>query len=838
MNNDIIQNIPSFGSDYKGLSTIQAQEASKKYGFNVRPVTQNKTWFKRALGIATEPMILLLCAAAIIYFFLGDHIEALILLISIVPVVIMQFIQQQRTDQAIEALNKIMVEFCQVYRDGHVQKMETKILVPGDMVYLTAGDKAPADGVLLNSHGLMIDESILTGESVAVTKKSFLAKNELTEEEKLYQGTLVVQGEGYFVVTDTGLHTAYGKLGSLLEKIEKLQTPLQKNIRRLVSRVAIAAIFISLLVGILLTLQYDWIHGLLGAITMFMSLIPEEFPIVFSVFLIMGVWRMTKQKALTREMAMVETLGSATVICTDKTGTLTEGKMALEEIYFNNKICEVKNLKKHSADFEKLIKSALLALEQVAIDPMEVEVQNFATKLGINVEQYYHEHALIEDKPFEAKTKTVHHLWKNKESVCIQFSAGAPETIFKNSALSSHDKKLAEKAYEEMASKGQRVIAIAKKDCSDSKTIALENMEFVGLLAMSDPPRAEVKAAIDICQKAGIRVMMITGDNKLTAHSIAEQIGLKHNETIIVGTELENISSEALKEIVRHHDIFTRVKPEQKFEIVEALQSLGEVVAMTGDGVNDAPALKKANIGIAMGQKGTEVARAAAGIVLLDDNFSTIVNAVREGRRIYDNLRQAFVFLFSFHLPVVGLAVLPLFFGQPLVFLPIHIVFLELFCDPASVIGFEREKARQHLMLESPRGPHEPLINIKLLSKILIQGLGILAISFGFYYYFAINSNQMETGRTLAFASLVISQTLLILTSREWHQIKSNWLLLIISFLTLVFLYFSLTLPAWQNIFHLTDLNIEQTKYLIFVPILSVVLIKLLLKIKKIKSNL
>lgn len=833
MNTDIIQNILSFGPDYEGLTTAQAQAAAIRYGFNVRPITKNQTWFKRALKIATEPMILLLCSAAVIYFFLGDHIEALILLVSVVPMVIMEFIQEQRTDQAIHALNKIMVEFCQVYRDGRVQKMETKNLVPGDFVYLTAGDKAPADGILLNSNGLMIDESILTGESIAVTKKSFEKEIPLSEENKLYQGTLIVQGEGYFLVTDTGVHTAYGKLGTLLEEIEHIQTPLQKSIRSLVRKVAVAAIFVSLLVGGLLTFKYGWIQGLLGSITMFMTLIPEEFPIVFSVFLIMGVWRMTKQKALTREMAMVETLGSATVICTDKTGTLTEGKMALEEIFFNNKILNTRDLEKNKNEFEQLIRSALLALEQIAIDPMEIEVQNFAAKLGINVEQHYENHDLVKNKPFESKNKIVHHLWKNKEGVCVQFTAGAPETIFNNSTLSNEDKKLAEEAYAQMAGKGQRVIAIAKKDCSDSSTIVLENIEFVGLLAMSDPPRAGVKDAIDTCQKAGIRVIMITGDNKLTAHSIAEQIGLKHNEEILVGADLDNLSPEALQEIIRRHDIFTRVKPEQKFEIVQALQSIGEIVAMTGDGVNDAPALKKANIGIAMGQKGTEVARAAAGIVLLDDNFATIVNAVREGRRIYDNLRQAFVFLFSFHLPIVCMGVLPLFFGKPLIFLPIHVVFLELFCDPASVIGFERDPARRYLMLEKPRGPHEPLINFKLLNKILIQGIGISAVAFIFYYYYAIHLNQLGIATTMVFSIIVILQTLIILTSREWHQIKSNWLLMVIAFLTILFLVFSLTIPSWRHVFHLTVLNFSQIKLLIIVPIISVLVIKLLVKIKK-----
>ncbi len=832
MNEDILAKIIPLGAKYKGLTAAQANSAQTKYGLNTRPATKPKTFLVRFWHIASEPMILLLLAASTIYFFLGDRVEAFFLLFSVIPVVVMEFIQQQRTDQAIQALDKIMVEFCQVYRDGEVKKMETKYLVPEDLVYVTAGDKAPADGVLTNSFGLMIDESMLSGESIAATK-SAISGSAISEDNKLYQNTLVVQGEGYFVVTATGVHTAYGKLGSLLQKIEQLDTPLQKNIHKLVRSVAIVAIFVSILVGILLTFESDWVQGLLGAITMFMSLIPEEFPIVFSVFLIMGVWRMTKQKALTREMAMVETLGSATVICTDKTGTLTEGKMALEEIFFNNKVHTIKDIKKDEKDFEKLIKTALLSLEQIAIDPMEVEVQNFATKLGIDVPAYFHTHTLVQDVPFESKNKMVHHLWKDAQNVCIQYSAGAPESIIQNSNLSASEKKSAQTAYETMAGNGYRVIAVAQKDCSLDKNISVKNLEFVGLLSMSDPPRAGVKEAIDTCQKAGIRVIMITGDNQLTAHNIAEHIGMKHNEQLINGTDLENLSDDALKEIVRRHDIFSRVKPEQKFAIVNALQNLGEVVAMTGDGVNDAPALKKANIGIAMGQKGTEVARAAAGIVLLDDNFSTIVNAIREGRHIYDNLRQAFSFLFSFHLPIVGLAILPLFWGEPLVFLPIHIVFLELFCDPAAVIGFERESARRHLMLEPPRPANEPLINFKILYRILVQGVGMLALSFGFYYYFVIYLHQLELGRTMAFASLIISQTLLVFITREWHQIKTNWLMLIISGSTIFLLFFILYLPTWREVFHLIKLNNQQTVQLISVSFFSVLLIKLLTKIKK-----
>ncbi len=835
MSDEILKKIQSLDKKYTGLTSTEFQTAQTTYGLNIRPIGKRKTWLDTLWGIISEPMILLLLISAIIYFFIGDKIEAVILLISIVPVLIIEFIQEQRTDEAIKALDKMMVDFCEVYRDSEVKKMEAKYIVPGDLIYVTAGDKVPADGFLLNSFGLLVDEAMLTGESVTAQKNAIKKSSALKDENKLFQGTMIVQGEGTFVVTATGGHTAYGKLGNLLEKIEQIDTPLQKKIHSLVKTIAIIAIAVSVFVGIIITYRYGWSQGLLSGIAMAMSLIPEEFPIVFSVFLIMGVWRMTKQNALTRKMAMIETLGSATVICTDKTGTLTEGKMSLEQIFFKSKTHTVKEIKKHSTEFLSLIKTSLLSLEQIAIDPMEIEVQNFATKIGVNISDFFREHTLLQDLPFESKNKMVHHLWKDTKNACVQYSAGAPEFIIKNSSLSDEEKNKATKAYENMADSGYRVIAVAKRDCEADESIIVKNLEFVGLLAMSDPPREGVKEAIDTCQKAGIRVIMITGDNKLTAHNIAENIGLKHNEEIIIGSDLDNLSDEALQETVRRHDIFTRVKPEQKFNIVQALQSMGEIVAMTGDGVNDAPALKKANIGIAMGKKGTEVARAAAGIVLMDDNFSTIVKTIQEGRHIYDNLRQAFVFLFSFHLPIVGLAILPLLFGHPLIFFPINIIFLELFCDPATVLGFEREKSRQNLMTEKPRPTDEPLINLKLINKILLQGFSILAVSFGFYFYYAINLGQIDIGRTMAFSSLVLSQTILILISREWVQVKSNILLLVISLLTIFVLALIIYLPSLHRIFHLETLNLNQIILLCTVPLLAMIATTLISKKLKYK---
>ncbi len=824
MNTEILEKILPSATKYQGLSTQEYEIALNKYGPNLRPAQKKPGAIKRLIGILSEPMILLLLIAALAYIVLGDYIDTVILLISIIPILIIEFIQERRTDKAIEALDKIVVDFCRVYRDGKIIKTEIKKLVPGDLVYLGAGDKTPADGVLIDSSGLLVDESMLTGESVVVAKASTEDVKNITDENKLFQGTLIAQGEGCLLVTDTGAATAYGKLGNLLEKIERLDTPLQKSIRKLVRGVAIIAIAVSFIAGVLITLQSTWINGLLGATTLAMSLIPEEFPIVFSVFLIMGVWRMTKQKALIREMAMVETLGSATVICTDKTGTLTEGKMSIEEIYYENKHHTKKDFENIKEILKPLMKTVLLSLEQVAADPIEIEAQKFATNLGIDVNKHFSEQTLLEDQTFESKSKMLHHLFRDSEKNSTQYSAGAPESVVALCKLSQEEKNDIQKKYEEMAAQGYRVIAVAKKNLHSKEKLEKFDLDFVALLAMSDPPRANIKEAIGICQKAGIRVIMITGDNHLTALNIAKSIGLIHNTDTIKGDDLENISDEQFAEIVRNHDIFTRVKPEQKFQIVEVLQKQGEIVAMTGDGVNDAPALKKANIGIAMGEKGTEVARAAAGIVLLDDNFGTIVTAVKEGRRIYDNIRQAFVFLFSFHIPIVGMALLPLILGEPLVFFPINVVFLELFCDPASVIGFERDRARRGLMLENPRPTSEPLISTRQLRKVAIQGIAIFAVCAVFYCYFALYIHDLNMARTFTFISLTISQVTLIMITREWEQVKHNFLLIMIWIITISSLILIMAIPSLREIFHLVKINLNQFITLITVSISAMIL--------------
>ncbi|MFA6105258.1 MAG: cation-translocating P-type ATPase [Patescibacteria group bacterium] len=790
-------------ASYRGLSTLDAEVRTNQYGGNFRPGRRRKTWFQTLWGIVSEPMLVFLFITTIIYYFIGSHLETAIFGFSIIPIALIQYFQERRTDKAIQILDNLLVEECRVYRDAMLVKISIGDLVPGDLIYLSAGDKVPADGVVVNSAGFLVDESILTGESAPVVKNQF--KAEMSDKFKLSQGTMVIQGEGEMVALATGGETQYGKLGNLIEKIDEQPTPLQLKVSKLVRQLATAAIITALFIGFVIGQSHGLLKGILGTLTIAMAIIPEEFPIVFSVFLIMGVWRLSNRQALVRKMVMVETLGSATVICTDKTGTLTEGKMSLDKVFFEGKIHEINKLKDLSI-IAPLIKTSVLAMERVAIDPMEIEMQRFAKVKQIISDDFFSKYTLKKDSSFNADTKMVNHIWE-VENTCFQYTAGAPENVI-NSCRFENDlaKSQVISAYEKMAEEGNRVVAIAKTeiiDCTDFKT---NNLQFFGLIIMSDPPRYGVKEAIEVCDKAGIRVIMITGDHALTALAISKRVGLKNLGKVLEGKDLDALKPGQLRDLVREVNIFARIRPEQKYAIIEALQANEEIVAMTGDGVNDAPALKKATIGIAMGKKGTDVARAAAGIILLDDNFVTIVKAVEEGRRIYANLRKAFIFLVSFHIPIVGLAIIPILFGQELYFLPIHIIFLELFSDPSTVIGLERDPISKIGMTEKPRPLSEPLISPQHWWQIGWQSAGILGLTLAFYGY-GLWIGNIALGRTMSFTALVIGQLIVIMMSRDISQIKNNHVLLWLVIFTALTLHVILLAPALRTLFHFVPLT-------------------------------
>ncbi len=797
-------------SSYRGLSSLDAEVRVKEYGKNIRPGRRRKNSFQLLWGIISEPMLLILIATTVVYFFIGTHLETLIFALSIIPVIMIEYFQERRTDRTLEMLDNILIEKCHVFRDGILSKMSIQELVPGDVIYVSAGDKVPADGAIIRSPGLMVDESILTGESTPVVRAQY--SDEKKAEGKLFQGTMIVQGEAQMVVLATGGETQYGKLGNLLANIVESPTPLQRKVHRLVRELAVIAVIVALFIGIVIGREQGLLKGILGTLTIAMSIIPEEFPIVFSVFLMMGVWRLGKRNALVRKMAMVEILGSVTTICVDKTGTLTEGKMSIEKIYLEGKLIDVKSID----DFKPIapfIEAAVLAFERIAVDPMEIEMQRFAKAKKILSDNFYDGFTLLKDGTFDASTKLVNHIWQGTDKLCYQYTVGAPESVVEICDLDEKSRYEIRTAYEKLAEDGFRVVAIAKTNSAiDCNEFITSKLQFAGLIAMSDPPRFGVKESLAICKAAGIRVMMITGDHTLTARTVADRIGFGVDGSVVEGHELSTMTKEQIQEVVKNRNIFSRIHPDQKYLIIEALQANGEIVAMTGDGVNDAPALRKATIGIAMGKKGTAVAREAAGIILLDDNFSTIVRAIEEGRRIYDNIRGAFVFLFTFHLPVVGLAIIPLFLGQGLYFLPIHIIFLELFGDPVTVLGLERDPLRTGAMLEKPRSVHEPLISGQLWWRIGWQAAGILGVSLWFYGYGFWHQN-LVLGRTMSFMGLVMSQLILVLINRDITQVKKNKLLMLLVALTGTVLSVALFVPGVSALFHFVPLSISNYLY-------------------------
>jgi Ca2+-transporting ATPase len=542
----------------------------------------------------------------------------------------------------------------------------------------------------------------------------------------------------------------------------------------------------------------------------------------------MGVWRLSKRNALVRKMVMVETLGSVTTICTDKTGTLTEGKMSLNQVFVDGKFYEVNNLD-NPAEISTLIKSAVLAMERVAIDPMEIELQRFAKVKKIVSDEFYSKYTIVKDGSFDASSKMVHHIWES-DKLCYQYSAGAPESVIGICRWPDQNKKnevIA--AYEKFASQGYRVVGIAKTEAIDCTEFKNSRLQFAGLLALSDPPRFGVKEAMEVCEKAGVRVVMITGDHSLTAKAIAAQIGLKNNGEVMEGSMMDKLEPGKLRDVVRRINIFARIRPEQKYAIIEALEANEEIVAMTGDGVNDAPALKKATVGIAMGKKGTDVARAAAGVILMDDNFTTIVKALEEGRRIYANMRRAFGFLVSFHMPIVGMAIIPILLGQELYFLPIHIIFLEFFCDPATVIGLEQDPIEKGAMSEKPRPINEPLINSRMWWKIVWQGTGIIMVAL-IFYGFGLWVSDIPLGRTMSFAALVVAQLSLMLINRDFSQIKNNHVLLWLVIIAFVSLNAALFIPVLRGLFHFVRISPLQYFYSISAAVASSLYFNLIAK--------
>jgi P-type Ca2+ transporter type 2C len=765
-----------------GLSERDAEERLKTAGYNEIPGPDKRSRLRIVFEVIHEPMFILLVTSGLIYFFLGDLSEAVILMSFVFVIIGITVYQEHKTERALEALRNLSSPRALVIRDGRQRRIPGREVVTGDILILSEGDRVPADGVLIASGNVAVDESLLTGESVPVRKVPWTGEVQAGHPGGeglpfVYSGTLVVQGQGLCEVRATGATTEMGKIGVVLKTVERDEPRLKKETATIVRLLAVVAIALCILVVVVYGLtRSDWIGGALAGITLAMALLPEEFPVVLTVFLALGAWRISKKNVLTRQVPAIETLGSATVLCVDKTGTLTENRMSVARFFAGGEVCSPDPAGSNIVPeiCHELAEFSILACKKDPFDPMERALLELGRGEFGKTEHIHTGWELVQEYPLSPELLAMSNVWRSPDgSDYVIASKGAPEAIADLCHFTLQQLENLATSINIMAADGLRMLGVAQARFSLPDLPRGQHdfsFEFLGLVGFADPVRPQVKDAVRECHSAGIRVIMMTGDYPLTAQNIARQIGLPGDTGAINGPELDAMGDDALRDRIRTATIFARVVPEQKLRIVNALKANREVVAMTGDGVNDAPALKSADIGIAMGGRGTDVAREASSLVLLDDNFTSIVSAVRLGRRIYDNLKKAMAYIFAIHVPIAGMSLVPVLLNMPLILLPVHIVFLELIIDPACSIVFESEEEEADVMRRPPRKVGERLFTPPGLALSVLQGGVVLIVVMGVYFS-ALGQGLGEPGtRTLAFTTIVIANLFLILTNRSWKE--------------------------------------------------------------------
>lgn len=837
-----------------GLSTSEVNDRINKYGYNEIPAAVKRTFFHILWEIVKEPMFILLISCGLIYFIIGDTQEALMLSSFVIVVIGITIYQERKSQKALQALRNLSSPRALVIRNGIQKRIAGREVVRDDIILLSEGDRVPADARLLSVTNLYVDESLLTGESVPVRKlkstdEKYSSKNIGDNQYIVFSGTMVIKGHAIGQVSAIGVETELGKIGKSLQTFQSEDTFIQKQTAKIIKNFA----YIGLALCVLLVIVYgltirDWIHGLIAGITMAMATLPEEFPVVLTIFLALGAWRISQKKVLARRVPAVEMLGATTVLCVDKTGTLTMNQMAVTKISVNDTIYEVTQEQSSlPEDLHKIVEASILASPADPFDPMEKAMKELGIRTLINTEHLHHDWGFLHEYPLSDNLLAMSRAWKsaNDESFIIA-AKGAPEAIADLCHLNSEKLQKLKKQINQMADYGLRIIGIAQAKFPVTKLPVKQHdfeFDFLGLLGLVDPVRPGVKEAIQECYSAGIRVIMITGDYPGTALNIGRQIGLNPTAQIITGTELDALTDDELRNRIKTTSIFARVIPEQKLRIVNALKANQEVVAMTGDGVNDAPALKSAHIGISMGERGTDVAREASSMVLLDDNFASIVAAIRMGRRIYDNLKKAISYIFAVHIPIAGMSLLPVLFKLPLALLPVHIVFLELIIDPACSIVFEMERTEQNIMQRKPRNLNESLFNRQMILVGLLQGLSILTIVLIIYVISLQLSFAVEQARTFAFVNLVIGNLGLILSNRsQSHSLlttlnKPNKSLWFIICGALIVLISTLLVPFLQNLFKLSRIDLSQALFCLISSLLAIMIAEIV-KILYVTSTL
>ena len=807
-----------------GLSDTEVAARLATDGPNELPSSKPRSLLAIAFEVVREPMFLLLVASGAIYLTLGDLTEGLLLLAFVFVVMGITLYQQRKTERALEALRDLSSPRALVIRNGSRKRIPGRDVVRGDLVMLAEGDRVPADAVLLETTSLSVDESLLTGESVPVRKRAAgpadASRAEAGGDDRpfVFSGTLVVQGQGVAEVRATGASTELGKIGRALQSLEQEDTAIERETRQLVRRLAVLGAALCVIVVVVYGLtRGDWLNGVLAGITLAMATLPEEFPVVLTIFLALGAWRLSQRHVLTRRVPAIETLGAATVLCVDKTGTLTMNQMTVRRIVTAGQVHEIRDDGRGLPEaFHETVEFAILASHRDPFDPMEKAFKQLGERYLAQSEHLHGDWTLVREYPLSERLLAMSHVWKSRETDDYVIAAkGAPEAIADLCHLDAARARALSADVAAMAADGLRVLGVARATFRPAALPGEQHQfpfELLGLVGLEDPVRPTAVEAVAECEAAGVRVVMITGDYPGTALNIARQAGLRTNR-LVTGAELDAMSDDDLRECVRSADIFARMVPGQKLRLVEAFKVNGEVVAMTGDGVNDAPALKSAHIGIAMGGRGTDVAREAASLVLLDDDFTSIVQAVRLGRRIFDNLKKAMAYIFAIHVPIAGMSLLPVLFDWPLALLPVHIVFLELIIDPACSVVFEAEGEEADVMRRPPRKPGDRLFGARTLGVSLLQGLVVLA-SVMLVFSVALERGYGEQeARALSFTTLIVANLGLIFANRSWSQTivsrlgSPNRALWLVTGGAAAFLVCVLYVPALREVFRFSVLS-------------------------------
>lgn len=824
--------------DPKGLTQEEADALLRKYGRN--EITRIKRW--RFLGtvwtVLQEPIFFLLILCAGLYIALGDLGEAILLSVALVFIIGITIYQKNKMENAISALKEIASPKSTVLRNGIFRQIQSAELVPGDLVLVREGERISADGILLKQLNLKVNESTLTGESLPVSKSA--ADSEDFSEASapggsdtpfVFSSSLVVYGEGLYKVQFTGSNTQIGKIGAALDTIATEETPLQSETKALTLGITFFAISICAFLVIELGLRDgEWIRALLAGLTFSMAALPEEIPVVLTVYLALGAWRISRVGVLTRSLGAIETLGSASVLCVDKTGTLTENRMVIrrlfvpgpnEGVFFDTE----KNTKFLPEEFHSILEFAILASKRDPFDPMEKAIQELGYSTLSGTEHLHQDWVLMKEYSLSPSLMALSFAWRQDSGSdeLIVGTKGAPEAIFDLCHMDPEEAEKYKRVAEKISLEGFRVLGVAKSQASIRNLPSHQHdldFTFLGIIGLEDPIRAEVPDSMQECINAGIRVVMITGDYIGTAQSVAKRIGLPNYDKFLTGDDLAK--SLVSGDISDFHNIgiFSRIRPDQKLQIVQHIQSFGEIVAMTGDGVNDAPALKAAHIGVSMGKRGTDVAREASDIVLLEDDFSAIVKAISLGRRIYENIKKSVRYIISVHVPIIGLSILPVFIGGPLFFFPVHILFMELIIDPASSLVFEREEGEKNLMRNPPRARTRKLIGWKTALLSLIQGFVVFGTVLSVFFYSEAQGWGREVSRSLSFIALIASNLSLILTnlSREdpfWKSFqKIGW-----SYYSLVLFTVVVVIGSFSNGFLLKLFGFEEISWVLGISV-------------------